>query len=97
MNLGEEVDLEDYVGRPDKINNAEIMSICQEAGMQAVRKNRCAVVCHPSCTLTLSSLLSSPFVNLADSKQARLQLMIWRDPVAWLQYSNVPPCCCAGT
>ena len=41
MNLGEEVDLEDYVGRPDKINNAEIMSICQEAGMQAVRKNRC--------------------------------------------------------
>ena len=45
MNLGEEVDLEDYVGRPDKINNAEIMSICQEAGMQAVRKNRCAVSC----------------------------------------------------
>jgi len=44
MNLGEEVDLEDYVGRPDKINNAEIMSICQEAGMQAVRKNRRA---HP--------------------------------------------------
>ncbi len=42
MNLGEEVDLEDYVGRPDKINNAEIMSICQEAGMQAVRKNRYA-------------------------------------------------------
>lgn len=41
MNLGEEVDLEDYVGRPDKINNAEIAAICQEAGMQAVRKNRC--------------------------------------------------------
>jgi len=43
MNLGEEVDLEDYVGRPDKINNAEIAAICQEAGMQAVRKNRCAL------------------------------------------------------
>ena len=44
MNLGEEVDLEDYVGRPDKVNNAEIAAICQEAGMQAVRKNRCAAV-----------------------------------------------------
>ena len=29
MNLSEEVDLEDYVSRPDKINNAEISSICQ--------------------------------------------------------------------
>ena len=52
MNLGEEVDLEDYVGRPDKINNAEIMSICQEAGMQAVRKNRC----EPSICVTQQEL-----------------------------------------
>lgn len=29
MNLSPEVDLEDYVARPDKINNAEISSICQ--------------------------------------------------------------------
>ena len=42
MNLSEEVDLEDYVGRPDKISNAEISAICQEAGMHAVRKNRLA-------------------------------------------------------
>eukprot|EP01027_Heterolobosea_sp_BB2_P000706 GEZU01001040.1.p1 GENE.GEZU01001040.1~~GEZU01001040.1.p1 ORF type:complete len:420 (+),score=135.10 GEZU01001040.1:103-1362(+) len=40
MNLGDDVDLEDYVSRPDKISNAEIAAICQEAGMQAVRKNR---------------------------------------------------------
>jgi len=40
MNLSEEVDLEDYVSRPDKISGAEITAICQEAGMQAVRKNR---------------------------------------------------------
>ena len=40
MNLAEEVDLEDYVNRPDKISAAEISSICQEAGMQAVRRNR---------------------------------------------------------
>ena len=45
MNLSEEVDLEDYVGRPDKISNAEISAICQEAGMHAVRKNRYALVC----------------------------------------------------
>ena len=29
MNLSEEVDLEDYVGRPDKVSNAEISAICQ--------------------------------------------------------------------
>lgn len=40
MNLSDEVDLEDYVNRPDKISSAEISAICQEAGMQAVRKNR---------------------------------------------------------
>jgi 26S proteasome regulatory subunit T3 len=40
MNLSEEVDLEDYVNRTDKISAAEISAICQEAGMQAVRKNR---------------------------------------------------------
>jgi SpoVK/Ycf46/Vps4 family AAA+-type ATPase len=28
-------------GRPDKISNADIAAICLEAGMQAVRKNRC--------------------------------------------------------
>ncbi|KAK6141810.1 hypothetical protein DH2020_024448 [Rehmannia glutinosa] len=40
MNLSDEVDLEDYVSRPDKISAAEITAICQEAGMHAVRKNR---------------------------------------------------------
>jgi len=44
MNLGEEVDLEDYVSRPDKISGAEIHAICQEAGMQAVRKNRYVIL-----------------------------------------------------
>ena len=37
MNLSEEVDLEDYVSRPDKLSGAEIASICQQAGMLAVR------------------------------------------------------------
>jgi len=40
MNLSEEVDLEDYIGRPDKVSAADIHAICQEAGMLAVRKNR---------------------------------------------------------
>merc|ERR1719189_221119 len=44
MNLGDEVDLEDYVNRPEKISSADIASICQEAGLQAVRKNRYVVL-----------------------------------------------------
>lgn len=44
MNLSEKVDLEEFVSRPDKINGAEIAAICQEAGMQAVRKNRYVVL-----------------------------------------------------
>lgn len=44
MNLGDEVDLEDFVGRPEKISQAEIASICQEAGMLAVRKNRYVIL-----------------------------------------------------
>jgi len=44
MNLSEEVDLEDYVSRPDKISAADIQAICQEAGMQAVRKNRYVIL-----------------------------------------------------
>eukprot|EP00163_Fabomonas_tropica_P017383 TRINITY_DN3090_c0_g1_i1.p1 TRINITY_DN3090_c0_g1~~TRINITY_DN3090_c0_g1_i1.p1 ORF type:complete len:408 (-),score=135.85 TRINITY_DN3090_c0_g1_i1:187-1410(-) len=44
MNLSEEVDLEDYVSRPDKISGADITAICQEAGMLAVRKNRYVVL-----------------------------------------------------
>merc|ERR1719199_650523 len=44
MNLSEEVDLEDFVSRPEKICGADIQSICQEAGMQAVRKNRYVIL-----------------------------------------------------
>lgn len=44
MNLSEEVDLEGLINRPDKISNADISAICQEAGMQAVRKNRYVVI-----------------------------------------------------
>merc|ERR1711907_865170 len=44
MNLSDEVDLEDYVSRPDKISAADIHAICQEAGMHAVRKNRYVVM-----------------------------------------------------
>jgi 26S proteasome regulatory subunit T3 len=44
MNLSDDVDLEEFVSRPDKISGAEISAICQEAGMQAVRKNRYVVL-----------------------------------------------------
>jgi 26S proteasome regulatory subunit T3 len=44
MNLSEEVDLEDFISRPDKLSGADIAAICQEAGMQAIRKNRYVVL-----------------------------------------------------
>jgi len=44
MNLSDDVDLEDYVSRPDKITGAMIQAICQEAGMHAVRKNRYVII-----------------------------------------------------
>ena len=44
MNLSEDVDLEEYINRPEKISAADIASICQEAGLLAVRKNRYVVV-----------------------------------------------------
>ena len=33
MNLSDDVDLEDFVARPDKISGADINSICQEVCM----------------------------------------------------------------
>jgi len=44
MSLADEVDLEDFVSRPEKISAAEISAICQEAGLQAVRKNRYVIL-----------------------------------------------------
>ncbi|KAA6383730.1 MAG: putative 26S proteasome regulatory subunit 6B [Streblomastix strix] len=44
MNLSKDVDLEDYVSRPDKISGADIAAICQEAGMQAIRRNRYVIL-----------------------------------------------------
>lgn len=34
MNLSDEVDLEDYVARPDKISGADINAICQEVSQK---------------------------------------------------------------
>ncbi|KAI0035044.1 26S proteasome subunit P45 [Vararia minispora EC-137] len=44
MNLSPDVDLEDYVSRPDRLSAAEIASIVQAAGLQAVRKNRYVIL-----------------------------------------------------
>ena len=43
-NLGDEVDLEDYVNRPERVSGADIAAICQEAGLHAVRKNRYVIL-----------------------------------------------------
>merc|ERR1719155_40188 len=44
MNLSDEVDLEEFVARPEKLSSADIAAICQEAGMQAVRHNRYVIL-----------------------------------------------------
>merc|ERR1719345_86895 len=44
MNLSEEIELEDYVQRPEKLSAAEITAICQEAGLHAVRANRYVIL-----------------------------------------------------
>ena len=44
MNLSDEVDLENFVNRPQKISCADIASICQEAGIQAIRHNRYVIL-----------------------------------------------------
>ena len=44
MALSDEVDLEDFVSRPEKISAADVAAICQEAGMLAVRKNRYVIL-----------------------------------------------------
>lgn len=44
MNLGDDVDLEDFVSRGDALSAADISSICQESGLQAVRNNRYIVL-----------------------------------------------------
>lgn len=36
MNLSDEVDLEDYVSRPDKVSCADINSICQEVDFDSI-------------------------------------------------------------
>jgi len=44
MNLSPEVDLEEFVTRPERLSGAEITSVCQEAGILAVRKNRYVIL-----------------------------------------------------
>eukprot|EP00977_Amphora_coffeiformis_P028838 scaffold37458_cov176-Amphora_coffeaeformis.AAC.1 len=44
MNLSDDMDLEDYVNRSEKVSSADISAICAEAGLQAVRENRYVVL-----------------------------------------------------
>jgi 26S proteasome regulatory subunit T3 len=44
MNLSQEIDLEVFIIKPEKLSGAVISAICQEAGMQAIRKNRCVII-----------------------------------------------------
>ncbi|KAL6122774.1 hypothetical protein NUSPORA_00031 [Nucleospora cyclopteri] len=44
MTLDKDVDLEEFVNRPDKLSCADLNSICQEAGMLAVRASRYMII-----------------------------------------------------
>lgn len=44
MSIGEDVDIESLVHRPERISCADINSVCQEAGMLAVRGSRYVVM-----------------------------------------------------
>ena len=44
MNLSEDIDLEDFVQRPEKLSAADISAIAQEAGLHAVRNNRYVIL-----------------------------------------------------
>ena len=44
MNIGPDVDLEDFVSRPDKVSSAEVASILQGSGMNAIRNNSYVVL-----------------------------------------------------
>ena len=44
MNLSHEIDLEFFIIKPEKLSGAVISAICQEAGMQAIRRNRYIII-----------------------------------------------------
>lgn len=44
MTLSDDVDLEEFINRPDQLSCADLNSICQEAGMLAVRNSRHMII-----------------------------------------------------
>ena len=44
MNLTEDIDLEKFINRPEKISVVDVASISQEAGLLAIRKSRYVVI-----------------------------------------------------
>jgi len=44
MNIGPDVDLEEFIRKPHKLSGAVISAICQEAGLQAIRRNRFIII-----------------------------------------------------
>ena len=62
MNLSDDVDLEDFVARPDKISGADIHSICQEAGKNnRISKDILHIICGISYAPYYMGLIELPF------------------------------------
>ena len=51
MNLSDEVDLEDYIARPDKISGADINAICQEVRYHMCEGYTCTMFCKMGVTI----------------------------------------------
>lgn len=61
MNLSEDVNLEVFVNRPDKLSCADMNSICQEAGMLAIRNGRYVI---------LQKDFDDAYMTVADKKES---------------------------
>lgn len=65
MNLSDEVDLEDYVARPDRISGADINSICQEVrGRERKVDMRSASLFRPVCK-RLEKIVTSSYQKIS--------------------------------
>ena len=54
MNLSDEIDLEDYISRPEKISGADINAICQEV---------CLSFVFIDSTLDINSVCTVPYIT----------------------------------
>ena len=76
MNLSDELDLEDYVNRSEKVSSADISSICSEAGLQAgtgLRLRRAGILRNHSSPVDFITDLVRPNRNVLEHSSNPIQ------------------------